>query len=440
MKILAGLAVLGVIAVVLVLLLTGEDEVKGMPLWVVVGDDDSGFGDDDSGFGNDNGGLGNIMFSKNGEKWTDSSDKGASFQTEGRGVAYGLGRDKKALWVAVGDNNTAFGGTGACAGNILYSTDGKKWAPSNNSGASFRKEGRGVAYGLSSDKKALWVAVGDNYTNAESGTGACAGNILYSIDGQKWTQSDDSGTSFRSNGNGVAYGLSSDKKTGLWVAVGDNNTASGGTGACAGNILFSIDGKKWTPSNSSGASFRRNGYGVAYGLSSDKKTGLWVAVGDNYTNAESGTGACAGNIFFSTDGQKWEQSDPSGASFRYDGRGVAYGLSSDKTTGLWVAVGDNYTLGGGEPAGNILFSTDGQKWTPSDNSGASFRFDGLGVAYGLDEDNNPLWVAVGLDSSAGNVLFSRDGQKWQQSDPSGASFTAQGLGAAFGKILNLALQ
>ena len=143
----------------------------------------------------------NTMFSNNGKKWT-RTEEGASFGDEGQGVAYGTYNDSQ-LWVALGDNNGGIGGHGY--GNILYSSDGKKWTQTEE-GASFGNWGNGAAYGTSDGNPAnqLWVAVGDN--NGGIG-GRGYGNILYSSDGKKWTQTEE-GASFNTEGFGVAYGTS----------------------------------------------------------------------------------------------------------------------------------------------------------------------------------------------------------------------------------------
>ena len=104
-----------------------------------------------------------------------------------------------------------------------------------------------------------------------NGTGSSFGNILYSINGKKWYQSDSTGASFSSEGTGVAYGTS-DSTNPLWVAVGQTS------GSSFGNILYSSNGKTWTQSESSGASFGNFGHNVAYGTS-DGVSPLWVAVG-----------------------------------------------------------------------------------------------------------------------------------------------------------------
>jgi len=72
------------------------------------------------------------------------------------------------------------------------------------------------------------------------------------------------------------------------------------------------------------------------------------------------------------------------------------------------------------------------------STGISFSSDGNGVAYGLDENNNPLWVAVGIDSNGQEcILFSENGKHWQVS--TGISFSGTGNGVA-SNLLNPALK
>ena len=314
--------------------------------------------------------------------------------------------NKVAKWVVVGTDDFDTG-----PGNILWSSDGKTWEEYGPNSAMFTIRGEGVAYGTTNGTNPLWVAVGYNLG------GKSDGNILHSSDGKTWTVSDSTGASFSSVGKGVAYGTA-DGINPLWVAVGDDVTANG-------HILHSSDGKKWYVSDS--ASFKHAGYGVAYGTSNGNDH-LWVAVGDDDPGVDKAKG-----IMYSSDGKTWTQSDSTGASFQQRGHGVAYG-TSDGTNQLWVAVGNNYW--GGNPFGNILYSEDGKTWTVSDSSGAFFNSYATEVAYGTSDGKNQLWVAVGT-SSAGdkidgneNILWSNNGKKWYES--SGASFKHYANGIAYG--------
>jgi len=354
--------------------------------WVAVGDDLPGGTR-----------AGNLMYSTDGINWQIST--GTSFATNAAGVAYGTSSDGTTpLWVAAGSN------TGDDNNNLLYSTDGINWQIST--GASFTINGNGVAYGTSSDGTTpLWVAGGNNVNG-----GPANNNLIYSTDGINWQIS--TGESFYSNSNSVAYGTSSDGTTPLWVAGGSD------TGGGNNNLMYSTDGISWQIST--GESFIAQCFGVAYGTSSDGTTPLWVAAG-------SDTGDDNNNLMYSTDGISWQIS--TGASFSSNGTGVAYGTSSDGTTPLWVAAGDNNN---GIPANNnLMYSTDGINWQIS--TGASFSSNGTGVAYGTRSDGTtPLWVATGSDTGDdnNNLLYSTDGKNWTVSSSTGESFAISGSDVA----------
>ena len=83
-----------------------------------------------------------------------------------------------------------------------------------------------------------WVAVGSNSTNH--------GHIMYSSDGQSWTETS-TGDSFFNFGRSVAYGTCNGIP--LWVAVGDDQFNSPKI-----SIMYSSDGQSWTKT-STGDSF-----------------------------------------------------------------------------------------------------------------------------------------------------------------------------------------
>ena len=234
------------------------------PLWVAVGNDSG------------DGGYGSIMYSTDGENWTEPSSSD-SFSVWGRGVAYGTSNGVSPLWVAAGQD-----GPGSGYANIIYSENGKTWKKTS-SGDSFSSYGEGVAYGTSNGTSPLWVAVGkdDGY-----------GNIMYSSDGKEWKKTS-SGDSFSSYGEGVAYGTS-DGASPLWVAVG--NGYVGNTEYA--NIMYSENGKIWTKT-SSGDSFSFLGYGVAYGTSNGTSP-LWVAVGRDRDGGYA-------NIMYSENGENMDK-------------------------------------------------------------------------------------------------------------------------------------
>jgi hypothetical protein len=334
--------------------------------------------------------YGNLMYSYDGISWQ-SSKIGVSFTVEGREAAYGTYNGTDPLWVAVGENENE-----SNYRNIIYSENGIVWKESL-SGASFTDYGRGVAYGTSNGTSPLWVAVGYDTNDRK--------NILYSENGKVWQES--TGSIFSIEGNKVAYGTSNGASP-LWVAVGyDTNDRK--------NILYSENGKVWQ--ESTGSSFRTYGEGIAYGLSSDGGQ-LWVAVGDDIPG-----GTSFGNIMYSENGKEWTVTS-SGASFSKTGNGVAYGTSNG-TSSLWVAVGDN---GGGY--GNIMYSENGSIWRESNNQGASFVGPAYDVSY-KSYNGKPIWVATGDNNTKlSNVLYSTDGKTWQESlGNEGFSYGGWGVGS-----------
>jgi hypothetical protein len=124
----------------------------------------------------------------------------------------------------------------------------------------------------------------------------------------------------------------------MWVAVGTPGMNSFGN--LSSTIQYSYNAVNW--SNTSGGFGDGTGYGVAYGLQSNRSS-MWVAVG-------SYSSGCS-TIQYSGDGISW--SNVTGG-FTTVGRSVAY--SSNR----WVAVGD-----GGCP---IQYSLDGMTWLNANNS------------------------------------------------------------------------
>jgi hypothetical protein len=356
---------------------------------------------------------GRLMWSDDGKLWNESSSSGASFSESGKGVAYGTGIDKNNIWVAAGNNE---GGTST--GNLLWSDDGKLWNKSSSSGASFSVSSSDVAYGLTSDgKTGIWVATGDDLPG-----GTENGNIMWSNDGKIWNKS--TGTSFSDSGNKPAYGLSSDGKTGIWVAagsdiLGDNYAA----------LKWSLDGKEWNDSSDTGASFvDGTANGVAYGLSNDNKTSLWVAAGENTLGVNNG------NLKWSLDGKEWNDSSATGASFTGLAFDVAYGLTDDKSTGIWVAAGVEDSA-----AGKFLWSLDGKEWNES--TGTNHGVSSISISYGLASDGaTGIWVGAGFgNNNYQNLVWSNDGKHWLPSSSKGSSFTLFGSATA-SNLTNIAFK
>ena len=334
-----------------------------------------------------------IVHGTDGNKWQEAT--GSKFDDSGGawGIAYGTSSDGSCLWVAVG------GGTH----NILYSKDGISWEATATGTSKFGDgldDGRGIAYGTSSDGSCLWVAVG-------RGTH----HILYSKDGTSWQDTATGTSKFGTYANGVAYGTSSDGSC-LWVAVGGGDH----------HILYSKDGTSWqdtaTGTSKFGAGVYGIGYGIAYGTSSDGSC-LWVAVGHGDHH-----------ILYSKDGISWQATATGTSKFGAGGGtgGIAYGTSSDGSC-LWVAVGS-----GGATGPSILYSKDGISWEATATGTSKFspaHGVGGGIAYGKDSTGSCLWVAIG--SGDHPILYSQNGTHWAAStDTDGLT---GGYGVAFDHLL-----
>ena len=398
--------VLIVIAVVLILIYTKKEDKKSTFLtkWLAVGGYDV-----------------QIYRSQNGINWSEVNKRLFNVKINNLNtgfankVAHGLTTGSEPIWIMVGRSSEGK--------QIYYSSDGESWNSTTGScfGPADREaDGNGIAYGLSSNNTTgIWVAAGkieNNITDYHR-------NLLYSLDGKEWNTS--TGISFDVDGNHVAYGLSSNNTTGIWTAIGTHTDKQK-------NILYSLDGKEWLAST--GSSFSNTGNGIAYGLSSNNTTGIWVASGQDLTG--DGKASTGKNLLFSLDGQDWQEC--TGVSFKTTSNrspsviafasNAAYGLSSDKETGIWVATGMDNEF-------SLLYSLNGQEWFRT--TGASF---GSGqyasdVAYGLTDDNKTgIWVATGTGGN--QILYSYDGIEWKLSQDD-IKFNPIGIGNGGGVASDL---
>ncbi len=234
------------------------------------------------------------------------------------------------------------------------------------------------------------------------------GNILGSVDGKKWTRHN---VEYPYIINGITFGK------GTFVAVGDDPAGSGNV------ILISTDGVHWTSQTWNVSSFKLNN--VKY------CNGNFVAVGKDERLTFSGKDL----ILTSTDGLDWYQYLPWPRSFPLwsvtgdNGRFVAVGTEGKILTsidgkiwteqnsgiedtlyditfgnGKFVAVGEN---------GTIITSTDMVNWTRQ-NSGTTDCL--WGITYGNDR-----FVVVGEipGLSIGRILTSKDGINWASSTQTG---------------------
>ena len=242
------------------------------------------------------------------------------------------------------------------------------------------------------------------------------GKIIYSSNGLCWKESN--GLKF-TIGYALSYGKTSTPSKDHMYVAGGNGSTDGNS-----NMLYSYEGLSWVMSEGACfGSFDVNGNitpyrctGVAYGLCGT--TPIWVATGVQKGSKRS--------ILYSVNGISWNET--SGEDFTRDpvtdnksAFGVAFGLNN-LGNHIWVAVGDGLS-------NSILFSMDGKNWSKS--SGSCFNGHGSGVAYGETENGDPLWVAVGNDLSGNNkneILVSFNGTSWISSeDPVFGSSFAYGV-------------
>lgn len=334
--------------------------------------------------------LEKIMYSENGIDWYESNFN-PTINPQNR-PSYAKDVNNKPIW---------FIGTSASGGvdkSIAFSENGKNWK--YVTGDNFTTECKSVAYGLSSNKiNKMWVAVGKG--------GTCAGNIMWSNDTQNWNSSESYGASFLYIGNDVAYGTSNGVSP-LWVAVG------GRGGTCAGNILYSENGKLWHQSDSTGSSFSYEGLTVAYGLSSNGQP-LWTAGGVDLNNNFR-------NVLYSNNGKKWFVSDE-GLSFADSCQSLTFG-KTDTGICLFIGVGRQkdpklHTILRTSNGKNLERTFGASFYDPGDTDDEQ----GTGVIYKNFEGNKGRWVAVGdpgtgtsqnVDNSA--ILYSDNGISWKNSN------------------------
>jgi len=245
-----------------------------------------------------------------------------------------------------------------------------------------------IAYGNSSNGANIWASV--LYKSFNPLTGA---SPRYSTNGTCWLNSTGAGSDLV--GFGIAYGTS--EGTSRWVSTGGN---ADGTKT----IIYSENGVSWE--NCTGSNFGNDGFGytVAYGTSSDG-TSIWVAGGANTNDTGQALLYSVGGISWNVVNSDWDDA--------VQGRGVAYGLSSDNATRIWGAVGTSNAL---------LYSLNGTDWSYA--AGASFAGTGgvgFGIGFGLSTDGTCIWGAVGYCPGQTNLLYSADCQTWSLSN--GASFT-----------------
>lgn len=265
-----------------------------------------------------------------------------------------------------------------------------------------------ASYGVKNDKEdAYWVAVGENvgltdsvnnsiFYNTKAGT-----SDLYNVPEvttlEDWKPAENT---FNFKGSGVTSGSSSGQN--IWVAVGQDSVEYSISGDSFNTIKYSEDGINWN--NATGVSFSSYGNRVAFGpsgLGVDGGTAVetFVAVGYDYLNNN--------HIVYSHNGREWQAA--TGDTFSNHGNAVAYGVSSNGTSGIWVAVGV-------DDLNPIKYSVNGgTTWINSDNVNLNKQVGALDVIYNLKNKRFEVVGKKNKHSSGSGVLYhSQNGKEWSQ--------------------------
>jgi hypothetical protein len=320
--------------------------------------------------------------------WIDAS--GVDFNSAGRGVAYGNG-----VWIAAGLDATS---------SIKSSSDnGVTWTDMNNllpTGSG----GSGI-YGIATDGKGRWVAVGNQNTAIGGKT------IIFSSDnGVTWNSSTNGfnlNNGYTDRGWAVAYANN------VWMAVGHYNTSIGYERWIKVATTFDpVTGPAWVD-KPAGTGAAAVGFGpsnpascVAYG------NGRWCVGGQDLNSQPRGS------IIYSDDnGTTWTKST---GTFK----GMCLGIATDGS-GNWVAVG---YLGTGDTK-TIKYSSDnGATWTDTISLAANLFTMGQSVTY-QPLSSGGIWVATGSGNSQTIMYSNNNGYSW---NPAGTNrFTSAGYSVYF---------
>lgn len=219
------------------------------------------------------------------------------------------------------------------------------------SSGAFSFKGAGVVSGVSSDGNNRWVAVGQDNVDYPSSN---FNTIKYSDDGINWSNA--TGTSFNGYGNKVGFGVSSSyKNQNTYIAVGYDISGN--------NILRSIDGIEWSTTTNS---FNREGSDVAYGLSGNGISTIWVAVGQDDVYPVK---------YSIDDGSTWLNSDNTTYSFSKpdDVNAITYDLKNKRF----------YIAGKKASEQSVYYSSNGLSWTPA----SGYDFDNAtSITYNLENE------------------------------------------------------
>jgi hypothetical protein len=329
-------------------------------------------------------GLTSLARSTDGSNWANTT--GNPFLKGAFGSHYSISRN---LWVATGLGNTP-------SQTLAYSTDANSWSYANSGGFNlpsgeeepFTYTGTYVTYVSATN---LWLA---------GGSGIGVASIQRSTDGSNWIANASGGCS--SIVRSIQYG------NGIYVATGNGSNASQ-------TLQYSTDGSNWRSSRTGGFSTLDEYVGTS--LTYNGTLGAFFATGQDLVPAST--------IQKSTDGSNWRGT---GANIAVSEQ-IAWGstilvatsndggypvvnktVTSTDGTNWRVAAGAtpingqvtsimfsstlnqwNASLGGGEPGNpTLIYSTDGNYWTPSVNS-----FEGLANNVHYNEVGQ-FWLASGV--------------------------------------------
>ena len=320
-------------------------------------------------------GENDIAYSLDGNKWTSASD--IFFGGNCYGVAWnGL------IYVAVG-----FG----LISPIAYSYDGIIWYSSDNATSVF---GTGLSNGFNSITWNGTLFVVGGYINTTT-----PAYIGYSNDGINWNIAPTDNTIFTGNlvDNNVAYSVA-------W-----NGTHFVVVGGAPSKISHSTDGISWTASTNGSAIFST---GIVKGITWNGTRFVAVAEGTN-------------SIGYSEDGNTWT----------ITGSGIdLLVLNSDSRNciacnGIFVAGGTT-TVGVDTEAYKIIYSTDGDSWTATDDMGGNGNIIFSDGAVHAITWNGKRFIAVG--SGTNKIAYSFDGITWIASDNGNSVFADNVYGVGGG--------
>lgn len=273
-------------------------------------------------------------------------------------------------WIAVGQSSTISQATST--GSLVYSSNGANWS-SASGGKGFTKYGTATAFG-----EAYYIAVGNNDTGSSN-----LGYNQWSFNARDWYYSYAPALTVTQTRTACLYA------NGIFHSVGCNNGVGG-----PNTILWSDDGKSWTPSlGSLFAATDGTGYatGIAFG-SGAGSVGVWVCSGVQNTQTANYS------LLWSTDGSNWNPA----ASVSFGGSGVT-DVAFDGTRFVALCTGGNILAGY-----NVCISTDGSNWTSAGVTGGNFNNLPRYIA-----GCNGTWVATTGNSNQSLVYSVDGGFTWQ---------------------------